>query len=132
MKFRTSLTASILILSALVAFAGKPTNKPVVADKRSDKRHGQQIERTVKADANVVLSVCIVSGSIEVRGWDKDEVRVRADDAAELEFRRQDGAPESKPATKLELLISDKAQGPGRAVSCRSFSDVEVDVPQGG
>jgi Putative adhesin len=92
---------------------------------------GQQVERTIKADAHVAVTACVISGSIEVHGWDKNEVRARANDAAEIEFQRKDGTAEAAPAGKIVLLIADKAQGVGRASSCQSFSDIHLDVPRG-
>ena len=68
----------------------------------------------------------MASGSITVHGWDRKEVRARSTDVAEIEFQH-----EGEPARKIQLLIADKAQGPGRTTSCLSFSDVEMDVPHG-
>jgi Putative adhesin len=134
MKFRAVLIISMLIASSATAYAQKPSGKtpvPRFNEKREAKERGQQVERSIKSDANVSLSVCVISGAIQVRGWDKNEVRARSNDAAELEFRRKDGTTEPSPATKLELFIADKAQGPGRANSCQSFSDINVSVPRG-
>jgi len=92
--------------------AGEPTEQPV--------------ERTIAADANVAVKVCVASGSITVHGWDRKEVRARSTDVAEIEFQH-----DGEPARKIQLLIADKAQGPGRTTTCLSFSDVEMDVPRG-
>lgn len=86
----------------------------------------QPVERTIAADANVAVKVCVASGSITVHGWDRKEVRARSSDVAEIEFQHQ-----GEPATKIQLLIADKAQGPDRRTSCLSFSDVELEVPRG-
>jgi hypothetical protein len=97
----------------------KDTEEPEEADE-------QPVERTIAADANVAVSVCVSSGSITVHGWDRKEVRARSTDVAEIEFQH-----EGEPAKKIQLLIADKAEGPGRTTSCLSFSDVEMDVPRG-
>jgi hypothetical protein len=125
MKFRTAFIIPILILSVATFALGRD-------DKREKKDRAQQVERTTSADANVAVSVCLASGAISVRGWDRNEVRARSKDVAELEFRRRDATPESSPAKKIEVLMSDRADAPaGRLGSCRAFSDIELDVPHG-
>ena len=123
MKFPTTLLLSILLVSFTVTSAR--------TDKHDDKGRGSKIERTIAADANVSVSACVMSGSIKVHGWDRKEVRARSLDAAEIEFRRIDETNDAGPARKIELLISDKAQGPRHANPCESFSEIELDVPRG-
>jgi len=86
----------------------------------------QPVERTIAAEVNVAVKVCVASGSITVRGWDRQEVRARSTDVAELELQH-----EGTPAKKIQLLIADKAEGPKRTTTCLSFSDVDLDVPRG-
>jgi len=127
MKFRTAFIIPVLILAWTVATFALGHD-----DRREDKARAQQVERTASADSNVAVSVCLTSGTISVRGWDRTEVRARSRDVADLELRRRDATPESSPAKKIEVLISDRAEGPaGRLSSCRAFSDIELDVPRG-
>jgi DUF4097 and DUF4098 domain-containing protein YvlB len=125
MKFRTAFIIPVLILAVATFALGRD-------DKREKKDRAQQVERTTSADSSVAVSVCLASGAISVRGWDRNEVRARSRDVGELEFRRRDATPESSPAKKIEVLISDRADGSvGRLGSCRAFSDIELDVPRG-
>lgn len=133
MTLRQSLIIPLLLAFAAATFAQKPAGRRLVPrfnDKR-DAKEGDQIERSIKTDPHVSLAVCVTSGEIQVHGWDKNEVRARSNDAAELEFKRVDNAGDSGAATKIELFVADKAQGPGRANFCQSFSDINISVPHG-
>src|SRR5437870_1904443 len=127
MKFRSTLTILALIVSAQVALARQTMGNPrrtrlalTGDDKRKDKERNQQAERTIAADPNVAVYVCVMSGKIKVHGWDRNEVRAKSNDAAQIEFRRPAGTLESEPARKLNLIIADPAAGPGRVGSCQS------------
>lgn len=122
MKLRTSLVLLLLVLSSTLTLAN--------TDKRKEKGRGAKAERTIATEANVAVSVCMISGSIRVHGWDRNEVRARSSEAAEIEFRREGQGSDTKLARKIELLIADEAQGVGHARSCESFSEIELDVPR--
>lgn len=123
MNFRTLQILSILLL--LVA--------PVLAhaDKKHEKDRSSQVERTIAADSQVVVSACSVSGRITVHGWDRNSVRVRSSEAAEISFQRRDSGADNAPAKKIELLILDKTRGPRQPGFCESSSEIEMDVPKG-
>jgi hypothetical protein len=123
------------ILLIPVIFAGAFATATVVAshrgDKRSDKTRSQQVERKASVDANVQVNICVTSGAISVHGWDKNEVWARSPDAAQIELRGLSVKPESGPAKKIEVVISDKPDLPHVAGNCQGFSDIEINVPRG-
>ncbi|MDQ2856814.1 MAG: DUF4097 domain-containing protein [Acidobacteriota bacterium] len=123
MSFRTNLVVLVLMLSPVLALAN--------GDKRDDKGRGSKVERTVAADSHVTVSACSVSGAIIVHGWERNEVRVRSTEAAEIKFQRKDPGVEASPVRKIELLILDKEQGPTQPGFCESSSEIELDVPRG-
>jgi hypothetical protein len=123
MSFRTILILLLLMFSSAPALAH--------ADKRDVKGRGSKVERTVPADPHVTVSACSVSGGITVHGWDRNEVRVRSAEAAEIKFQRKDPGAEASPVRKIELLILDKEQGPTQPGFCESSSEIELDVPRG-
>jgi len=90
------------------------------------------IEQTVAVEPNVIVSLCIASGSINVKGWDRNEVTARSGDAEKIELRRA-SANATGPASRIEVMISDPADGPRGPEfgSCNAFSDVELSVPRG-
>jgi DUF4097 and DUF4098 domain-containing protein YvlB len=119
MRYRTILIMLVLSISWTtgVARSGKHPKKP----------HDQQSERTSAADSRVVLSVCLRSGSITVRGWDRNQVRASSSDGMAIEFQRPPGNDSDLP--KELTLVSDKGKSrlEGR---CLSFGDIELDVPR--
>lgn len=91
----------------------------------------RNIEQTVAVEPNVIVSLCIASGSITVRGWERNEVQARSGDAETIELRRAT-ASTTGPASRIEVLIGDHTDGGrARAGSCGAFSDVELNVPRG-
>jgi hypothetical protein len=135
MKFRAVLFIPALILSG--AFLTSSASATFVGtareggEKPADKNRAQQVERTASAESKVVVSVCLLSGNITVRGWDRKEVRARSNDAARIELRGGSGKTEPGPAKKLEVLVSDKPELPRLTTSCQGFSDLELNVPRG-
>ena len=121
MRYRTLLIIPVLLVSwaAAVARPGKRTREP----------RGQQVERTTAATPDVVLSVCLGSGSLSVRAWDRNLVRVRWSDGQHVELRRPAAAGNSEPAKEL-TLSTDGALSRPRS-SCLPFGDIELDVPSG-
>jgi DUF4097 and DUF4098 domain-containing protein YvlB len=90
----------------------------------------QKIERSIPADPAVTVSICLASGNINVRGWDKDEVKARSD-AAEIELRRKDTpTAQAGRVTKLDVLVIDQANQQRGRDGCQAFSDLELNVPR--
>lgn len=56
------------------------------------------LERAVATEADALVTLCLESGDVVVRGWDKKEVRARVREAGKLELRRTGGASVAPPA----------------------------------
>lgn len=122
MKFRAILISFILVMpAALLAHA----------DGRKEKGRSQKVEQSVPADPSVRVSLCVASGDVNVRGWEKNEVLARSDDGVQIELRRNDATSRSSQATKLEVLLMDRAEAQSPRNSCQSSSDVTLNVPRG-
>jgi hypothetical protein len=121
------LFISIALVSALTSANVASAAGRVAKDGRSLKK----VEQTVAVEPNVIVSLCIASGSITVRGWERNEVQASSSDAEAIELRRAT-ASATGPASRIEVLIADQADGPrARAGSCGAFSDIELNVPRG-
>src|SRR6266699_4757445 len=127
MKFRAIIISLILFLPFTVP--GRSSDKVNTGDK-GNKGHLQKVERKVAADPAVAVSICITSGNVSVRGWDKNEVLASSEGAAQIELMRKDNTDESSKAGKLAILIFDKADVQ-KDRGCQGFSDVTLNVPQG-
>ena len=112
-----------------------------VTPARNDKKDGRSsegIERSMPVDPAATITVCVMSGAIEVRGWDKSEIRVRSADEVVLDFRRIDRIKEKEkekepqtPATRVDVMVLDKADKTGAKSDCQAVADVELEIPHG-
>jgi len=119
------------------------TVTPASNDKK-DERSSGRVERSMPVDAHATITVCVMSGAIEVRGWEKNEVYARSSDAEAIEFRRIDRVKEKvdkskdksaqqqviPPATRVDVMVSDGSDKSAQA-DCQAVADVELKVPQG-
>jgi hypothetical protein len=70
-----------------------------------------------------------LSGTISVRGWDRNEIRATSNDADEIQFRRIDKTKDpSSPANRIDVMVLDKSSGNNRK-DCQAQADVNMDVP---
>jgi hypothetical protein len=120
MRYRVLLIISVLVISWVVAVAR--------IGKRMPELPNQQVEHTTAATPDVVLTVCLGSGSLSVQTWDRNQVRVRSSDGLQIELRRPAAAGGAEPAKELALIIGGSRSRPGR--SCLPFGDIRLDVPR--
>ena len=102
-------------------------------NKENDNQPGQKVERSVAVHPQATITLCVASGTLIVRGWEKNEVRVRSIDAKVLELRRIDKAKEpSTPASRIDVMVLEKETRliPMR-LDCQAVADVEMEVPAG-
>jgi hypothetical protein len=88
-------------------------------------------EQTLPAEATVTLLTCVETGDVVVRGWDRNEVRARSNDASRIELRRADATADPNPATRIEVLIARDETQPARPGLCSNSGNLELDVPRG-
>lgn len=130
---------SIMKVFAFPAALGLIISLATVTPARTDKKDGrssEKIERSMPVDPHATITVCVMSGGITARGWDKNEVRVRLSGAEVLEFRRIDKVKEKdkekqaqSPATRVDVMIMNSPTGP--KADCQAIADVELEVPHG-
>jgi Putative adhesin len=95
---------------------------------RTEARHeSAPIERTSAADAQAVVSLCLSSGDVSVRGWDNSQVRARAEGAGSLRLL----TPNVQPAPRVEVLVSDGDEDEPGSGDCGNVEQVELMVPRG-
>lgn len=120
MKLRATLIVLSLLFSSAVASA-----RP---DKHDEKHRATKVERTLAVDAQVSIAVCIASGSITVNGWDRNEIRARSLEAADVVFKRKDEG--SEPVKKVDVRVRDKQSEVDHNDPCEAYSELELDVPR--
>ncbi|MEP6742542.1 MAG: DUF4097 family beta strand repeat-containing protein [bacterium] len=122
MKFKEAFISSLILLMP----AGF-----VYGDGHSAKSGTQKIERTIAADPVVTVSLCVDSGDVTVRGWDKNEILARSSEVGRIELKRVRGGDPLSPATKILVWLADKDEGGVEKGGCHAFGDVELMVPRG-
>ena len=114
-------SALILSLAGLTSAHEEKTSQP-----------GQKVERTMPVDPQATITLCVASGALSVRAWDRHEVRVRSNDAVQLEFRRIDKPKDpNTPATRVDVMVLDKTSRANPKLDCQAIADVDMDVPAG-
>ena len=96
-----------------------------------DEKRPQQTEQKIAADSSVTVSLCLLAGDVKVEGWERNEVLARSYEGATIELRRGYSGIESKPAAKIQILVTDKDDGARSSGGCQSSSSVELMVPRG-
>jgi len=115
------------VLGLLISLAGSTP----AHDEKKDRQPTQKIERSTIVDPNVTVTLCVMSGTLKVRGWDKNEIHVSSMDATAIDFRRIDkGKDTSVPAHRIDVMILDQAYKSTKG-DCQAAADVEMDVPVG-
>ena len=85
------------------------------------------LERRAEAEPRAVVSICLNEGDVIVRGWDRNEVRARAEGDGTLRLL----TPNVRPAPRVEVLVSDDGDEHPGAGHCGSNETVELTVPRG-
>src|SRR5919106_3615346 len=122
----SKLTKKLLVVSAVVGLLFSLAGSTPAHDEKNSSQPGQKIERSMPVDARAIVTLCVASGSLKVRGWEKTEVRVRALGAEQVEFRRIDKTKDpSKPATRVDVMVLNKAGVANPRLDCQAFADVD-------
>jgi hypothetical protein len=101
-------------------------------DDKSDTNPEQKVERSLAVDAEATVTLCVASGTLQVRGWDKNEIRVRSLDATQIDFRRIDKVKDtSRPPSRVDVMVLNKGTGFNPKFDCQAIADVEMEVPAG-
>lgn len=92
-------------------------------------------ERSVAVEPDVVITLCMESGRVRVRGTDKSEVRAQITEDTRINFRRADGTGPDAPAKRLEVSISessgeDEEESVPHFGQCSGSGDIELEVPR--
>jgi hypothetical protein len=124
---KNKLFAAWAVAGLIVSLAGS-----TLAHDEKPVQPGEKIERSLTVDAQATITLCVASGTLNVRGWDKNEVRVRSIDAAQIEFRRIDKPKDpAKPAARVDVMVLDKIGGARQRLDCQALASVEMEVPAG-
>jgi hypothetical protein len=122
----------LLVVSAVVGLLFSLAGSTPAHDDTKSVQPGGKIERSLPVDPQATVTLCVASGALKVTGWDKHEIRVRALGAEQVEFRRIDKPKDtSTPASRVDVMVLNRAGVANPRLDCQAFADVEMDVPTG-
>ena len=122
----------MLVVSAVVGLLFSLAGSTPAHDEKKSIQPGEKIERSLPVDAQATVTLCVASGALKVRGWDKSEIRVRSLGAEQVEFRRIDKTKDtSKPASRVDVMVLNKTGISNPRLDCQAVADVDMEVPAG-
>jgi hypothetical protein len=115
------------VIGLLLSLAGA-----TAAHENPNPKPGEKIDRTMTVDQQAIVTLCVASGTLKVRGWDKNEIHVRSVDAAQIDFKRIDKVKDpAKPAMRVDVMVMDRSAAANPKLDCQALASVEMDVPAG-
>lgn len=100
---------------------------------KAEAEHDPPVEKAIASDARPTVTFCVSEGSVNVRGWRRNEVRALVEDG-KLGFK-VNKLNANKAATWVTIVGYDPKEpvkpGQHRRSDCLSGSNIEVEVPFG-
>ena len=125
----------LFVVSAVAGLIFSLAGSTPANTSKSDPVPGQKIERSTAVDPQLTVTLCVASGKLTVRAWDKNELRVRSTDAGQIELRRLDKVKDaSVPASRIDVMVlenTSKISAKAPQLDCQALADVEMEVPAG-
>ena len=119
----------LFAVSAIAGLILSMAGSTPARDEKKLNKSGEKIEKSYPVDSQPIVTLCVAAGELRVRGWDKNEIRIRSVSETQIDFRRIDKTRDtSKPATRVDVMVFDKSiEAPKK--DCQAFADVEMEVP---
>jgi hypothetical protein len=119
----------VVAASGLILFLAGSTP---AHDENKDSGSGEKTECSITVNPQATITLCVASGTLTVRGWDKNELRVLSSDADHLEFRRIDKTKDPNvPPMRIDVMVLDKPSRANPKADCQAIADVQMEVPAG-
>ncbi len=126
--------AAVTVLFAPAAPATRGGASTARASGSASEDDSEKIERRVAVEPTVTVALCVASGDVIVRGWDRREVRASSADAGQLQLKLNEAPNRAEAATaggRVEVLVSDDEEDNVSSGACGGSADIELDVPRG-
>ena len=129
-RARFKLTMKLFAVSAIAGLIISLAGSTPARDEKKLSNSGEKVERSYPVDPQPTVTLCVASGELTVRGWDKSEIRVRSMSEVKIDFRRIDKTKDtSKPASRVDVMLYDRTGDVNPRKDCQAFADVEMEVP---
>jgi hypothetical protein len=94
----------------------------------TDRTGDQQLVARAKSTVNPSVSVCVESGDVYIKGWDRNEVLVTGTGDQKVELVRPLGSAPDLPANELEVRRAGN-NSVGKSAACLRNGNVTLSVP---
>jgi DUF4097 and DUF4098 domain-containing protein YvlB len=94
----------------------------------ADRTGDQQLVARAKSTINPSVSVCVESGDVYIKGWDRNEVLVTGTGDQKVEVVRPLGSATDLPANELEVRRAGN-NSVGKSATCLRNGNVTLSVP---
>ena len=122
----------LLVISAVAGLIFSLAGTTPAYGKKTEPEPGEKIERSTPVSPQVTVTLCVASGTLRVRGWEKNELRVRSNDAGQIELRRLDKVKDaSTSAWRIDVMVLDSSSKIHTKLDCQALADVDMEVPAG-
>lgn len=91
----------------------------IYAQQEGSKNKVRGTEKSIAAKSNVTLSIIAKGGGIRLRGWERDEVRVRSATERQIEFLQPNESKANDSPTLIQVMVSGFE------------GEINLDVPRG-
>lgn len=135
------LALAVVAMSAALAQAKAknicPDEKPVLAsfvEPEGANETDPPVEKAIAAAARPTISFCVSEGSVNVRGWQRNEVRAMVEEGGKLGFKIQKRNTDNVPSWLIIVGFDPKEPtkpGMQRRQECLRGSNIEIEVPFG-
>jgi hypothetical protein len=131
MKFLFSKFIIALLIAFVFANAFAQKKTVTVNTERKKETIQKEGEASIATSPNVAVVFCGGSGSVNVRGWDKAEVRASSEKGTKISLAAVRANGESSPVTQVTVKIVDEDSDESFLGPCFSNSDLDLYVPRG-
>ena len=127
------MTNKLFAVCAVAGLILSLAGSALALDEKSEEQPGgEKIERALAVDPQATVTLCVASGTLKVRGWEKSEIRVRSIDAVQIDFNRIGVTKDTtKPPTRVDVMVMEKGTVSTRRRDCQALANVEMEVPSG-
>ena len=122
---KVSLLTLLFALALAAPGAAAQQRRPPAKDEAAAEEF--PLERSTEAEPKAVVSLCVNTGDVIVRGWERNEVRARIEGEGTVRLL----TPNVRPAPRIEVLVSERKDAELSAGHCGTNETVELTVPRG-
>lgn len=89
---------------------------------------GEAVEKSISVDPKASISLCVALGDVEVRGWQRNEVRVLAE-GGKIGFKIRSRNAETNDPNALSILSFEPKPGAPHQNECLKAERITIEIP---